>query len=216
MARKKQEMLSLFPDVLSFTRKFTDAQFGALIRAAFAYRFGGEEYSGDDAAVDVAFRAVADQIDRLAEYSRTNSKNARGRENRQKGAECSEMQGNAGESPSIPIHSIPIHSIPTGGTEDKADKPPTRTRFSPPSVQDVADYCREKGYAVDAEHFVDYYSSVGWKRGKTPVRDWKATVRTWARKDSQQSAAPEPKDCGYVLAPLEDPYETAMRGRDNV
>lgn len=98
----------------------------------------------------------------------------------------------------------------------EADKPPTPTRFSPPSVQDVADYCREKDCAVDAQRFVDYYSSVGWKRGKTPIKDWKAAVRSWERKDRQHSAAPEPKDCGYVLAPLEDPFEAAMRGRDNV
>lgn len=35
----------------------------------------------------------------------------------------------------------------------EADKPPARTRFSPPSVQDVADYCREKDCAVDAQRF---------------------------------------------------------------
>ena len=38
MARKKQETLVLFPEVLQITRKFTDAQFGALIRAVFSYR----------------------------------------------------------------------------------------------------------------------------------------------------------------------------------
>lgn len=33
MARPKQETLVLFPDILNITRKFTDAQFGALMRA---------------------------------------------------------------------------------------------------------------------------------------------------------------------------------------
>lgn len=59
-----------------------------------------------------------------------------------------------------------------------ADKPP-RTRFSPPTVEEVHAYCKEKGYAVDPQRFVDYYTSNGWKVGKNPMKDWKAAVRTW-------------------------------------
>ena len=112
MARKKQETLVLFPEVLQITRKFTDAQFGALIRAVFSYRFGGEEYSGDDMAIDVAFQAIANQVDRLKEYSEINAKNAAGSESKQGGAECSEMQGNHPPIQSNPIQSNPIQSDP--------------------------------------------------------------------------------------------------------
>lgn len=73
MARPKQETLTLFPEIVSITRKFSDAQFGALMRAAFAYRFGGETYSGDDPAVDVAFQTVAGQIDRYIEICKGKS-----------------------------------------------------------------------------------------------------------------------------------------------
>lgn len=110
---------------------------------------------------------------------------------------------------SIQSNSIQFNSVQL--RESEAGKPPTRPRFSPPSVQDVADYCREKSYAVDAARFVDYYSSIGWKVGKNPMKDWRAAVRTWARKDSPQPATPEPKNCGYILAPAEDPFEVAMR-----
>ena len=116
---------------------------------------------------------------------------------------------NSIQSNSIQYNSVQFNSI----TGDRADKPPTRPRFSPPSVQEVADYCREKGYAVDAERFVDYYASVGWKVGKKPMKDWRAAVRTWVRKDSPKPATPEPKNCGYILAPPEDPFDTAMRER---
>lgn len=44
MARKRQETLVLFKDVLNITEKFSDAQFGSLMRAAFDYRFEGEGY----------------------------------------------------------------------------------------------------------------------------------------------------------------------------
>ena len=57
----------------------------------------------------------------------------------------------------------------------------TRKRFTPPAVEDVEAYCRERGNAVDAQRFVDFYTASGWMRGKTPIRDWKACVRTWER-----------------------------------
>ena len=76
----------LFPEVMSITRKFSDAQFGVLIRAAFSYRFGGDVYSGDDAAVDVAFQAVASQIDRYQEFCNTLSNNAKCSKIQQKSA----------------------------------------------------------------------------------------------------------------------------------
>lgn len=97
-----------------------------------------------------------------------------------------------------------------------AGKPRTNKKFTIPSVRDVEGYCRENGYAVDAERFVDYYSAVGWKVGKNPMRDWQAAVRTWVRKDSPAPAAPQDDHCGYVLAPLEDPWEVAMRGKYHV
>lgn len=203
MARKKQETLVLFPEVLQITRKFTDAQFGALIRAVFSYRFGGEEYSGDDMAIDVAFQAIANQVDRLKEYSEINAKNAAGSESKQGGAECSEMQENH-----PPIQSVPIQSDPVEDTGAQSAKPPARTRFSPPSVQEIEEYCTEKGFLLDAERFVDYYASIGWRVGKNPMKDWRAAVRTWVKKDTPK---PEPENCGYVLAPAEDPWITAMR-----
>ena len=90
-------------------------------------------------------------------------------------------------------------------------KPPAHTRFLPPSVQEIEDYCTEKGFLLDAERFVDYYASVGWRVGKNPMKDWRAAVRTWVKKDTPK---PEPENCGYVLAPAEDPFEVAMRKRE--
>ncbi len=94
------------------------------------------------------------------------------------------------------------------GEPAQSARPPARTRFSPPSVQEIEEYCREKGFLLDAERFVDYYASIGWRVGKNPMKDWRAAVRTWVKKDTPK---PEPENCGYVLAPAEDPWITAMR-----
>lgn len=69
--------------------------------------------------------------------------------------------------------------------ESVADKPPTRHRFSPPSVDDVRAYCTENGFRVDPDRFVDFYTSNGWRVGKNPMKDWKAAVRSWERKEKQ-------------------------------
>jgi hypothetical protein len=57
-------------------------------------------------------------------------------------------------------------------------------RFRPPCVEDVIIYCTEKGFTFDPDNFIDYWSSVGWKRGRTPMKDWKATARSWARNET--------------------------------
>ena len=219
MARPKQETLVLFPDILNITRKFTDAQFGVLMRAAFSYRFGGEPYAGDDAAVDVAFQVVASQIDR---YNAVCAVNAGNRKNpgANSGTELQEMQGNSRESqetPENPPHTHTHSHIHThNGVEDTAAEPPSRKRFVPPTIQDVAEYCQVKGYAVDAARFVDYYTANGWRVGKNPMRDWRAAVRTWAAKEKLTVAPTAPEHCGYTLAPLEDPFEIAMREREGM
>ena len=59
-----------------------------------------------------------------------------------------------------------------------------RTRFTPPTIDEVKAYCTEQGYRVDAERFVAYYESNGWKVGKNPMKDWRAAVRTWVRNDA--------------------------------
>ena len=66
-------------------------------------------------------------------------------------------------------------------TGECAAEPP-RARFSPPSVEEVASYCRERRNGIDPQHFVDYYTANGWSQGKgRPIRDWQAAVRTWER-----------------------------------
>lgn len=59
-----------------------------------------------------------------------------------------------------------------------------REKFEPPSLDDVKQYITENGYNVDANRFVDFYASKGWMVGKNKMKDWKACIRTWARKDN--------------------------------
>ena len=74
--------------------------------------------------------------------------------------------------------------------EEEASPPPTRSkRFVPPSVDEVRDYCQERGNSVDPQRFVDYYSSNGWMVGRTKMKDWKAAVRNWEQREKAQEPA---------------------------
>ncbi|MGN0337878.1 MAG: hypothetical protein ACI4EE_10335 [Lachnospiraceae bacterium] len=59
--------------------------------------------------------------------------------------------------------------------------------FVPPTVEEVKAYCEEKGYSVDPCQFVDFYESKGWMVGKSKMKDWKASVRTWQRNNKTGS-----------------------------
>ena len=58
-----------------------------------------------------------------------------------------------------------------------------KNKFSPPTLEEVRDYCIERRNNVDPQRFMDYYTSNGWRVGKNPMRDWKAAVRNWERGD---------------------------------
>ena len=83
-------------------------------------------------------------------------------------------------------------------------KESTRARaFAPPSVKEVADYINLKGYDIDAEAFVAFYESKGWKVGNTPMKDWRAAVVTWSKRESRQpkqNARPEKESTFAALS----------------
>ena len=54
-------------------------------------------------------------------------------------------------------------------------------RFVPPDVNQVQEYCDSRNNGIDAQTFVDFYTSKGWMVGKNKMKDWKAAVRTWER-----------------------------------
>lgn len=61
--------------------------------------------------------------------------------------------------------------------------------FVPPTLEEVSDYCKERGKGVDPNKWYDFYQSKGWMIGKNKMKDWKAAVRTWEPKN-----IPETKD----------------------
>lgn len=78
---------------------------------------------------------------------------------------------------------------------DIKESKPKKTRFSPPTIEEVQAYCLERGNNVDPERFIDYYASQKWKKANgRPLEDWKAAVRTW---EKNSYSKPQPKPNSY-------------------
>lgn len=69
--------------------------------------------------------------------------------------------------------------------------PAPKKRFVKPTLEEVKAYCKERGNSVDPQRFVNYYESKGWLVGKSPMKDWKAAVRTWEQNRFDGGKKPE-------------------------
>lgn len=104
---------------------------------------------------------------------------------RQTSRKCeADMQNLRGE---IDYNNISNNSINNIEKEKYSKEKTTTTRFKPPTLEEVTAYCNERNNNVDAEKFIDYYISNGWKVGRNSMKDWKATVRTWERTNKQNN-----------------------------
>lgn len=66
-----------------------------------------------------------------------------------------------------------------------------KRNFRKPTLEEIRDYCKERNNTVDPERFIDYYESVGWKIGSKPMKDWKASVRTWEKNQKSYDSTPQ-------------------------
>ena len=198
---------ALFHEYLDEMADLTDAEFGRLARALLVYSRTGEfpALNGNERLFK---RRVIMQEDRAQEsYVQVVEKNrANGqlggrprktRETQINPEKPTETQNNPQKPNETQKTQIEIESeikteintpLPNGNKGSKAATPPTReTRFSPPSLSEVQAYISERGSAVDAQQFVDFYASKGWMVGKNRMKDWKAAVRTWEKRRKEEA-----------------------------
>ena len=185
----------LFPEVMAITRKFSDEQFGILMRAAFSYRFAGEVYSGDDVAVDVAFQAVASQIDRYQEFCNTLSNNAKCSNGKQSAAKSSKSKQS---DPPIHVQSMSNPCpYPIQSSESIAAEPPHPRPFSKYenvflSDEQVAELKNEfpSDWEQRIERLSEYMESSGRK-----YSNHLATIRMWAKEESPKEPERDEQEC---------------------
>ena len=62
-----------------------------------------------------------------------------------------------------------------------------RYRFTPPTYEEVKQYCKERNNNIDPEQFIAFYESKGWKVGNQPMKNWKSAIVTWEKRDKEKN-----------------------------
>lgn len=182
----------LYISYLESLAPFSDDEIGRMVKAMLTYAETGEvpQFDGNERFIWPTLKA---QIDRdEAAYQERCEKN---RANGAKGGRPPKNQS------VIPETEWFFEKTKKAKEKEKekekesieADKPPTRHRFSPPSVEDVRAYCAEKGYSVKPEKFVKYYTANGWMFGKHNMENWKSAVDYWQEKEKECNGQTESK-----------------------
>lgn len=171
--------LKVWTDLRHNLKPFSDAEIGRLFIAMMEYAECGTvpDLRGNERYIWETAKA---EIDRQ-------------RDAYQKKCEVNRING-ASRTQSHPVAANGPQSQQDYKTKDKTkteEKEGTKkrvisaSRFTPPTVEQVANYCTERQNTVDPERFVDFYTAKGWMIGKGPMKDWKAAVRTWEKQEQQ-------------------------------
>ena len=80
-------------------------------------------------------------------------------------------------------HNITRHNKTITTTFTNVKDSSAQKRFAPPSVEQVEEYAKDKNYTMDAEHFVAFYSSKGWRVGNQSMKCWKSAIVNWNKRN---------------------------------
>lgn len=187
-----RDYICLYHSYLDAIQALGDAERGRLFTAMLEYSMTGEapQLNGNERFIFPMMKAQIDRDrSRYESICQKNSDNGRKRsyatDNDRKRSYADGSKGKGEEE---------------GKGKDKGDLlPPVvpppgepKKRFVPPSVDEVRAYCQERGNGIDPQGFVDFYAARGWVVGKTPMKDWKAAVRTWESRDSARKPHGKP------------------------
>lgn len=192
-------------DWLIPTDEMSDAEYREYMEAIFAYAFEGTR--PEDRSLRMLLRLVFQHIDNYeAKYDKSVQQRKEAAQKRweryrkEHGLDDTDdataydtIRDNANDTytDTVTVTGVPVElgtkEKPTNVGKKKvaaeaATSPNEYRRFIKPTIEDVRAYCSERGNTVNAEAFVDFYESKGWKVGNSPMKDWRAAVRTWEKR----------------------------------
>ena len=196
-----REYFCAYHSYLRGIRRLSDAERGRLFTALLQYSAGEEELIKLQGREEVLFDVYADQIDR--DNERYEEKCRKNQENilRRYTTEHDRIRSNTTDPQDKDKGKDKDND--KGKGESIGRTAPARRPFTPPTVEEIAAYCTERGNGVNPQQFFDFYESKGWMVGKNRMKDWKAAVRTWERRDGRE-AGPERPETSYDLDGLEE------------
>lgn len=90
--------------------------------------------------------------------------------------------------------------------EEIFSKKKRRSRiFVKPTIEEIEEYCKERGNSVNPVVFFNHYEAKGWKIGKNSMKNWKAAIITWEANGNGNTSKPvlQNKDQSQLEAYLE-------------
>ena len=186
----KKEAFILYKSFYEPISQLTDEQFGRLFRAIFRWQISGFEDVEPDIRIAFSFFVNQFRIDE-SKYQERCEKN---RENIMKRWNTSEYKRIQSYSNNTDNDNDNDNDNENDSIENAKASPsaPThkRKRFVKPSLSEIEEYCMSRSNGIDATKFFDFYESKGWKVGNQPMKDWRACVRTWERKEGSPHPLP--------------------------
>ena len=164
---------------------------GALIQRICKYSFEDDDTPSDNETVEAMFAMIKDKLDDdAAKYAEVLNKRSEGGKKGMasrwgKRVITSNNTVITNDNTVITNDNTPITQITdtvsdtdTVSVSDKDKK--KRARFTPPTLEEVEAYCKERNSSVNPKDFFDYFDTGHWidSRGE-PVRNWKQKIITW-------------------------------------
>lgn len=168
--------------------KLTDEQLGKFLRIYYQMQLTGDtDVDSEDPMVDMMLEVVREQV--TFDVQAYDRKCAVNKENGAKSHQTNPEEPKQTQTVPNGVDSDSDTEIDSeiepeiGIDSERLRSGESKKRFRPPTVEEVEAYCFERNNKVDAERFVDFYASNGWRVGKNPMKDWKAAVRTWEKRE---------------------------------
>lgn len=193
----------VYDEIKDTLDEMTDEEIGKLFRGMVDYHVTGKE-PDLKGGLKFAFIPIRQQMDRDDEkWNKTREARAeagrkggapKGNQNAQKDEENKQKQTKqangcfASEKQTKQAVNVNVNedvdvnvNVDVSGKEN--DKKKSAKRFSPPTIDEIMGYCKERNNRVDPERFYNFYESKGWMVGKNKMKDWKAAIRSWEQRD---------------------------------
>lgn len=177
-----REKFMFFQNFMDTANKLPDDMRLKYYDAIMDYVFNGNEPS--DPILAALINSIKPSLDKVDE--RGGAREGAGRKpneiknNQKQSKEIKSNQNNQSFLETETETEIRNRSIEKEKIKEKVASAP---RFTKPTLEDVQEYVASQGILIDCQAFLDFYESKGWKVGSTPMKDWKAAVRNWARRD---------------------------------
>ena len=143
---------------------------------------------------EMAWTICKDLIDQQQHRREVNAANRAGKK--------AEPATNQENSAVVPMQKLQPEKKPA---QEIQPEKPKRKNFVKPTVEEIAAYCKEKNYNINAQQFFNYYESNGWKIGRNAMKSWQAAVQNWNIRDKANN-----KQAGTMWANNSSDADTAI------